>query len=253
MMHPMSLPTNISLFLTCSAEVLSPAIGRSVVTVLEAAGFRVDFPQEQTCCGQKWINCNETAEAKRVALHFLKAFEKSAAIVAPSSSCVDTVRNNYPQLFADDPQLHARFVALAGKTFELCEFLHKAGVRELPRHPQAVRVTYHSSCRTLRGIGLRGVAEDYLRQLFDENFIDLPQKETCCGFGGTFSVKLPEISGQLLADKLDNISSTRAEIVTALDLSCLTHLAGGARKRGMSLRFAHLAELIAEALQGARS
>jgi len=248
----MSLPTNISLFLTCSAEVLYPAVGRAVVTVLEAAGFHVDFPREQTCCGQKWINCNERAEAKRVALHFLKVFEHSAAIVAPSASCVDTVRNNYPQLFADDPQLHARFVALAAKTFEFCEFLHKAGVGELPRHPHAACVTYHSSCRTLRGIGLRGVAEGYLAQLFGENFIELPEKETCCGFGGTFSVKLPEISGQLLEDKLNNIGSTKAEIVTSLDLSCLTHLAGGAKKRNLALRFAHLAELIAEALGGTK-
>ncbi|MGD9662483.1 MAG: (Fe-S)-binding protein [Porticoccaceae bacterium] len=249
----MSLPTNVSLFLTCSAETLYPATGRAVVTVLEAAGFRVDFPREQTCCGQKWFNCNELAESKRVALHFLKVFEHSEAIVAPSSSCVDSVRNNYPQLFANDPQLHARFVALAGKTFEFCEFLDKAGVHELPQHPQTVRVTYHSSCRTLRGIGLRGVAEGYLTQLFGENYIELPEKETCCGFGGTFSVKLPEVSGQLLEDKLNNIISTAAEIVTSLDLSCLTHLSGGAEKRGISLRFTHLAELIAEALAGAKS
>ncbi len=249
----MSLPTNVSLFLTCSAEALYPAAGRAVVTVLEAAGFRVDFPQEQTCCGQKWVNCNEISEAKRVALHFLKVFESSAVIVAPTSSCVDTVRNNYPQLFADDPQLHGRFVALGEKTYEFCEFLNKAGVRELPRHPQAIRVTYHSSCRTLRGIGLRGVAENYLAQLFGDNYIELPEKDTCCGFGGTFSVKLPEISGQLLEDKLNNIFSTEAEILTSLDLSCLTHISGGAKKRGRTLRFAHLAELIAEALEGAQS
>ena len=249
----MSLPTNVALFLTCAAEALYPATGRAVIMVLEAAGFSVDFPREQTCCGQKWINCNEIAEAKRVALHFLKVFEHSAAIVAPSASCVDTVRNYYPQLFADDPQLHARFVALAGKTFEFCEFLDKAGVRELPRHPQAVRATYHASCRTLRGIGLRGIAESYLSQMFGDHYNELPEKETCCGFGGTFSVKLPEISGQLLEDKLNNINATGAEIVASLDLSCLTHLSGGAKKRGIPLRFVHLAELIAEALAGARS
>lgn len=249
----MSLPTNVSLFLTCSAETLYPTTGRAVVTVLEAAGFTVDFPQEQTCCGQKWVNCNEITASKQVALHFLKVFEDAEAIVAPSSSCVDTVRNNYPQLFADDPQLHSRFVALAGKTFEFCEFLSMAGVHELPRHSQAVRVTYHSSCRTLRGIGLREAAEGYLTQLFGENYIDLPEKETCCGFGGTFSIKLPEVSGQLLEDKLENIISTRAEIVASLDLSCLTHLSLGAKKRGMNVRFVHLAELIAESLEGAKA
>jgi L-lactate dehydrogenase complex protein LldE len=250
----MSLPTDVSLFLTCSAEALYPAAGRAVVSVLEAAGFTVHFPQEQTCCGQKWVNSNETTEAKRLALHFLDVFESSPAIVAPSSSCVDTVRNGYPELFSDDPKLHSRFVALGQKTYEFCEFLHKAGVHELPAHPQRARVTYHASCRTLRGVGLRDVAEDYLTQLFGNGYIELKEKESCCGFGGTFSVKLPEVSGQLLEDKLNNISATDAHIVTALDLSCLTHLAGGARKRGLNkLRFVHLAELIAEALEGAKA
>jgi L-lactate dehydrogenase complex protein LldE len=250
----MSLPTNVSLFLTCSAEALYPTTGRAVVKVLEAAGFNVLFPQEQTCCGQKWLNSNESAEAKKLALHFLDVFEDAEAIVAPSSSCVDTVRNGYPELFRDDPQLHGRFVALGQKTWEFCEFLHKAGVHQLPAHPQGVRVTYHASCRTLRGVGLRDVAETYLTQLFGNGYIELAEKETCCGFGGTFSIKLPEVSGQLLEDKLNNITKTDAEIVTALDLSCLTHLSGGARKRGLNkLRFVHLAELIAEALEGVPS
>jgi len=247
----MPLPTDVSLFLTCSADALYPLTGRAVVKVLEAAGFTLHFPQEQTCCGQKWFNCNETGEARRLALHFLDVFEGAEAIVAPSSSCVDTVRNGYPELFRDDPQLHNRFTALAERTWEFCEFIHTAGVRELPAHPQPARVTYHASCRTLRGVGLRDVAEDYLTQLFGDGYIELEEKETCCGFGGTFSIKLPEVSGQLLEDKLNNISQTEAQIVTALDLSCLTHLAGGARKQGLTgLRFVHLAELIAEALEG---
>ncbi len=247
----MSLPKHVSLFLTCSAETLYPDVGRACVKVLEAAGFTVEFRQEQTCCGQKWLNTNETREAKLMARHFLQVFETAEAIVAPSSSCVDTVRNQYPDLFTDDPGLHARFVALGMKTYEFCEFLDKAGIRDLPAHPTPAPTTYHSTCRTLRGIGLRGVAERYLQQLLGDKFIELSESETCCGFGGTFSVKLPEVSGQLLQDKLDNILRTGAEVVTALDLSCMTHLSAGAKKQGHALRFVHLSELIAEALEGA--
>ena len=248
----MSFPYRVSLFLTCSAEALYPAVGQACVKVLEAAGFTVEFRQEQTCCGQKWINTNEISEAKMMARHFLKVFESAETIVAPSSSCVNTIRNNYPDLFVDDPELHGRFVALGQKTYEFCEFLDKAGVHELPGHPDPVTTTYHSTCSTLRGIGLRGVPEKYLRQLLGDKFVELPDADTCCGFGGTFSVKLPEVSGQLLQDKLDNIISTGAQTVTALDLSCMTHLAGGAKKQGLTLRFVHLSELIAEALEGAK-
>ncbi len=250
----MLLPSHVALFLTCSAETLYPAVGRACVTVLEAAGFEVAFPAGQTCCGQKWFNSNEPAEARILARHFLEVFEDSPAIVAPSSSCVDTVRNGYPELFTDDPALHKRFVALGSKTFEFCEFLDKAGIRQLPALPAPVLTTYHSTCRTLRGIGLVGVAEKYLQQLCGDKFVPLPNADTCCGFGGTFSVKLPEVSGQLLHDKLDAIVATRAEVVTALDLSCLTHLSNGAKRLGMNRqRFVHLAELMAEALQGGRA
>ncbi len=249
----MPLPYRVSLFLTCSAETLYPAVGQACVKVLEAAGFAVEFRQEQTCCGQKWINTNETREARLMARHFLNVFEPADVIVAPSSSCVATVRNHYPELFKDDPELHGRFVELGQKTYEFCEFLNRAGVDELPAHPAPVKTTYHSTCQTLRGIGLHGIAENYLRQLLGDHFVELPEADTCCGFGGTFSVKLPEVSGQLLQDKLDNIRSTGAEAVTALDLSCMTHLAAGAGKQGYSLRFVHLAELIAEALEGGRS
>ena len=123
--------------------------------------------------------------------------------MAPSSSCVDTVRNGYPELFSDDPALRVRFEALGKKTFEFCEFLYQNGVRHFPALAAPKTTTYHATCRTQRGIGLRGVAETYLEQMLGERFIPLPESETCCGFGGTFSLKLPEVSGQLLEDKLD--------------------------------------------------
>lgn len=242
----------IALFLTCTADALYPSVGRSCVNVLEALGIEVDFPSRQTCCGQPWVNMGQPESARRLARHFLEVFKSADAVVGISSSCVDTVRNQYPELFADVPALQQRFRDLGQKTYEFCEFLEKvAGLRTLPAHPRPQRTTYHASCRTLRGIGLHGTAERYLTQMFGEDFVALPESEVCCGFGGSFSVKLPEISGRLMHDKLRNIVATGALQVASLDLGCLTHLAGGAgRLQHGPVRFAHLAELMAEALQG---
>jgi L-lactate dehydrogenase complex protein LldE len=245
----MSPPRRVSLFLTCSADLLYPTAARACVRVLESLGLAVDFPEGQTCCGQPWINTGQVAEARRLALRFLEVFETAEAVVAPSSSCVDTVRNLYPELFSDSPDLARRAAAVSGRTYELCEFLHRVlGLEDLPKLRQPARTTYHSSCRTLRGIRLQGVAEAYLEKMLGDAFVPLPEADTCCGFGGSFSVKLPEISGRLLADKLRNIAATGASTVTALDLSCLTHLSTGAKRQGLPLRFVHLAEIMAEAL-----
>ena len=241
-----------SLLLTCTAEVLHPASARACVEVLEALGVEVAFPRLQTCCGQPWLNTGSLAGARRLALHFLEVFEEAETVVVISSSCADTVRNRYAELFPDSPGLRARFEALGQRTYEFCQFLHLVlGVKEMVRHPRPAPTTYHSSCRTLRGVGLRGVAEEYLAQMLGADFVPLPENETCCGFGGSFSVKLPEVSGRLLADKLKNIGTTGAMQVASLDLSCLSHLAAGAERSGLKgMRFLHLAELMAGALRG---
>ena len=245
----------ISLFLTCSADLLYPSAARACVRVLEALGVAVDFPEAQTCCGQPWLNAGHPEGARLLARRFLEVFESAEAVVAPSSSCVDTVRNRYADLFADSPDLRDRVEALGRRTYEFCEYINKVlAFRSPPAHPRPTRTTYHSSCRTLRGIGLRGIAEEYLANMLGEAFVPLPENETCCGFGGSFSVKLPEISGRLMADKLQNIRSTGASVVASLDMSCLTHLAGGAERLGLGgLRFLHLAELLAEAMEGKSS
>jgi L-lactate dehydrogenase complex protein LldE len=227
-------------------------VGRATVRVLESYGVDVDFPAEQTCCGQPWLNTGDTKTAKVMALNFLNVFERAEAVVAPSSSCVDTVRNRYLPLFNGEPQLQDRFRELAAKTYEICEYLHRiVAIPTLPPHPKPTRTTYHSSCRTLRGIGLRGVAENYLRQMLGDNFVALPDADTCCGFGGSFSVKFPEVSGKMMEDKLGNIVLTGCSTVAALDMSCLTHLAAGAKRQHLErLRFVHLTELMVEALEG---
>ncbi|MEN6438704.1 MAG: (Fe-S)-binding protein [Syntrophobacter sp.] len=238
----------VSLFLTCTADLLYPASALACVRVLEALGVEVDFPRLQTCCGQPWLNTGHPDGARRLALHFLEIFENADTVVAISSSCADTVRNHYADLFPDSPELRYRMEAVGKRTFEFCEYLYKIlKLRSIPAHPRSCATTYHSSCRTLRGIGLRGVAEGYLARMFGDDFIPLSESETCCGFGGSFSIKLPEISGRLMADKLRNIEATGASQVTTLDLSCLTHLAAGAERLGLGrIRFLHLAELMAD-------
>jgi L-lactate dehydrogenase complex protein LldE len=244
--------SRVSLLITCTADVLYPVTARACVNVLEALGVEVDFPHLQTCCGQPWFNTGHREAAGRLALHFLDVFDKADAVVALSSSCADMVRNHYAELFPESPALRDRLSALGKRTYEFCEYLHRVlKLGSLPRHPRAERTTYHSSCRTLRGIGLHGVAEGYLVQMLGEAFVPLPESDTCCGFGGSFSVRLPEISGRLMADKLRCIASTGASQVASLDLSCLTHLAGGAGRLNLgNLRFRHLAELMAESLLG---
>ncbi len=242
-----------SLFLTCSADLLYPSAGRAAVRALEALGVGVDFPQGQTCCGQAWVNAGDADAARGAALHFLRTFEEAEAVVAPSASCVDTVRSLYPTLFEDDPELRTRLEGLGRRTFEVCEFLHRElGLAGLPRLPDPAPTTYHSSCRTLRGLGFSGPPEAWLGQMLGEAFVPLPADlaPVCCGFGGSFSVKLPEVSGRLMDGKLAAIRATGARTVASLDLGCLTHLSAGARRQGLGLRFGHLVEWVARALTG---
>ncbi|MFP5213082.1 MAG: (Fe-S)-binding protein, partial [Acidobacteriota bacterium] len=174
----MSGSKRVSLFLTCTADVLYPSTARACVKVLETLGVEVDFPQMQTCCGQPWLNTGHPDAARRLALHFLDVFEKADVVVAISSSCVDTVRNHYAELFPESPGLQDRLRTLGERTYEFCEYLHRVlDLRSLPAHPQPGPITYHSSCRTLRGVGLSGVAEEYLRQMFGEGFAPLPESD----------------------------------------------------------------------------
>lgn len=241
-----------ALFLTCSAEALYPSVGVHVVRVLKKLGVSVSFPESQSCCGQPWLNSGDVKSARSLALKFLAEFEEAEAVVSPSSSCVDTIRNRYMPLFSEEPALAGRFAALGGRTYEFCEYLYKVmGVESFPALPSPVRTTYHSSCRTLRGVGLKGIAERYLVSMVGDSFVELPEADTCCGFGGSFSVKFPEVSGKMMDDKLKCIQSTGAKTVAALDMSCLTHLSGGAKRLGLNdLSFVHFAKLADEALNG---
>lgn len=244
------MPGRVSLFITCSSDLLYPSAAKAAVLVLEKVGYTVDFPEDQTCCGQPFLNSGDLSGARSQALHFAETFRDTEVVVTCSASCADTVRNRYPTLFPEGSGESALVRGVAARTFEFAEFISRAkAFPTLPAHPAPVRTTYHSSCRTLRGLGLSGAVEGYLEQMLGDLFVPLPEAETCCGFGGSFSVKLPEISAHMMKAKLAAIESTGAARVVSLDLGCLTHLSCGAAKGGPDgVEFLHLSEVIAEAL-----
>ncbi|MDI6771360.1 MAG: (Fe-S)-binding protein [bacterium] len=235
----------VALFVTCLVDQLYPRVGEAAVRVLERAGCTVAFPEEQTCCGQAAFNNGFQEEARVLARRFLDVFADAPAIVAPSGSCADMVREWYPHLFRDAPALLDLARSVASRTFELSEYLVRVlGVTDLgARFPATV--TYHPSCHGLRGLGLRDEPLGLLRAVRDLRFVELPAAEQCCGFGGFFSIKFAALSGAMLSAKLDTIEASGAEVVTATDVSCLMHISGGLSRRCSRVRALHLAEILA--------
>ncbi len=236
----------ISLFIGCFNDTLFPDTGRAVVEVLERLGHTVDFPMAQTCCGQMHNNSGYDAAATALMRRHVDVFDGADTVVCPSSSCVVTVRQAYPRLAAatGDAALLARADALAARTFEFAEFLVKRlGIDDVGAY-YPHRVTYHSTCNSLRGLGLGDAALRLLRRVRGLDLVELPGAEECCGFGGTFAVKNAETSIAMLTDKLSAIRTTGAEVCTAVDNSCLMHIAGGLSRERSGRRTLHLAEIL---------
>jgi L-lactate dehydrogenase complex protein LldE len=235
----------VALFVTCLIDQVFPHVGAATVRVLERAGCQVRFPDAQTCCGQATFNDGFRAEAAVLARHFLDVFGDAPAIVVPSGSCAAMVREWYPHLLRDEPALAERAQALGRRTFELSEYL----VRVLGRTDLGARfpgaVAYHPSCHGLRGLGLRDEPLTLLRRVRDLRLVALAGAEECCGFGGFFSVTYAGLSGAMLDAKIRAIEASGAEVVTATDVSCLMHIAGGLSRRGSTTRVMHLAEVLA--------
>ena len=232
----------IALFATCLGDALYPDVSRATVRVLERLGHTVVFPAAQTCCGQMHINSGYLDEAAPLVRHHVETFEAALsecdAIVAPSGSCVGSVRHQHAMVArtrGGDTVLAERADAVAAKTFELSEFLVDVlGVTDVGAY-YPHRVTYHPTCHSLR----------LLRAVRGLDLIELPAADSCCGFGGTFSVKNPDVSTAMLADKMANVQSTGAEICTAGDASCLMHIGGGLSRLRAGVRTVHLAEILA--------
>jgi L-lactate dehydrogenase complex protein LldE len=242
--HESPTTMKVALFVTCLVDTLFPDVGRAMVTVLERLGHQVAFPYGQTCCGQAHINTGYARQAVKLVGNFVEAFEPYDAVVAPSGSCVGSVRHQHAAV-ARDPKLKERAEAVARKTYELSQFLVDVlGVEDVgASYPH--RVTYHPTCHSLRMLRVGDRPLRLLRNVRGIDLVELPDADQCCGFGGTFAVKNADTSTAMLADKMRNALSTRAEVVTAGDSSCLMHIGGGLSRLRTGVRTVHLAEILA--------
>jgi L-lactate dehydrogenase complex protein LldE len=230
---------------TCLGDALYPEVGESVVTVLRNLGVTVDFPAGQTCCGQPAFNSGYVDDARRSARAFLDSFEGSEHVVSISGSCAAMVRHHYPLLFPAGHD-HARAESLAARTWEFSQFLTDLlGVERLPVTCRAV-VTMHHSCHTMRMLGVREGPERLLGMVDGLEYRPLARAEDCCGFGGTFAVKMAAISAEMVERKAAHVQETGAEVLVGLDMSCLMNIGGRLRRRGARVAVKHLAQVLAE-------
>jgi L-lactate dehydrogenase complex protein LldE len=239
-------PRRVSLFVTCLVDLLYPEVGEAAVALLEHAGVPVDFPASQTCCGQPPFNSGFHDDARRMARNMLDAFEESEVVVSPSGSCSAMVRSYYPHLFEGRPE-EARARALAERTYELSEFLVDVlGVERIEGSWRG-RVTYHDSCHGLRELGLRGQGRQLLQGIEGTELVEMARPDMCCGFGGTFSVRLPDVATAMADDKISQTEATGAAVMLTGDTGCLMHVAGRMSRRGSDVRSMHLATFLAAA------
>jgi L-lactate dehydrogenase complex protein LldE len=239
----------VSLFITCLTDTFYPRTGIAVVKVLEHLGCEVDFPLAQTCCGQPMFNNGFHDETRELAKRMIQVFEQSPAVVTPSGSCAAMIRDYYPELFHGDHAWEHDAQALANKTYEFVEFLHKVLKVDLAKLgcKWDGRVTYHYSCH-LRGIGMTDEAEQVMKQIDGLDYVPLEKADQCCGFGGTFAMKYPQISGTMVRDKVGCIAATKADTVISNDAGCTMNISGSCRREGQGVGFKSLAEVIAEGL-----
>ncbi|WP_280217650.1 (Fe-S)-binding protein [Nocardia neocaledoniensis] len=237
----------IALFATCLVDAMFPQVGRATVTLLERLGHEIVVPQAQTCCGQMHINTGYPDAAVGLVRNHVAAFAGFDAVVAPSASCVGSVHHQHAMVArrAGDEALAAAAEEIAGHTWELTQFLTDVlGVEDVGAH-YPHRVTYHPTCHSLRMLRLGDRPLRLLRRVSGIDLVELPAAEECCGFGGTFAVKNPDVSTAMLADKMHAVRSTGAHSCTAADSSCLMHIGGGLTRLRTGTRTVHLAEILA--------
>ena len=249
------MPETVQLFVTCLIDTFFPHIGEAMVRVLNRAGVRVDFPSAQTCCGQPAFNAGLRSEARPLAEHTIRTFERLPKslktsevlppIIIPSGSCAAMVRHGYLELFKDDPKWLPRAEALARRTYEFSEYLVDVrGLTDLDACWPG-RLTYHPSCHLLRGLGVDRQPRLLLAAVKDAEIVELPEREDCCGFGGVFSVEHPELSAEFLKRKIANFEKTESPTLVVADTGCLMHIQGGLARQGKRQRVVHIAEVLA--------
>lgn len=243
------LATRASLFSTCIVDQIYPQVGVSTVRVLRHLGVEVEFPPDQTCCGQPLYNSGFNQQAKKLAARVLDSFQDSQYIVVPSGSCAAMMRVFYLDLFQDQPDQLRRAEQMAPTVYEFSQFLVQVlGVSDPDINGLGASfsgsATYHPSCHLLREMNVREEPKKLLSHVSGLQLNDLPQAETCCGFGGTFSIKYPHISEGMLADKVASVSASGAETLVACDMGCLMHIDGALRRQGIGVQTRHLAQIL---------
>lgn len=233
----------VQLLATCLVDALAPQVGRATLAILEAAGCQVAYPEGQTCCGQPAYNVGMNEQAREMAAHTLDILDRTEGpVVLPSGSCAEMIVHHYPELFTGtDREAQAR--RIASRTRELTQFLVDDLEADVSASCDGCSVAYHYSCHGLRGLELESQADTLLE---GTDRVDLHGDKECCGFGGLFSVEMPQISTAIMEEKLDNIEASGADTVVGGDLSCLVHIGGGLRKRGSRIDVKHIAELLAD-------
>ena len=235
----------VALFVTCLVDLHRPTVGFAAIKLLEDAGCTVEVPAAQTCCGQPAYNSGDRLTAQRIGLQVIDAFEGYEYIVVPSGSCAGMIRHHLPHLFDNDPALKVRAEAIAQRTWELTAFL--ADVLHIA--PPAVAyqgiATYHDSCSGLRELGIKAQPRALLGAVAGLRLVEMEEPELCCGFGGTFCVKYPEISTRMVSDKTADVIKTGADTLLAGDLGCLLNMAGRLTRQGSTVRVRHVAEVLA--------
>ena len=239
-------PVRVGLFVTCLVDLFRPTVGFAAVKLLEAAGCTVEVPRLQTCCGQPAYNSGDKEDAKALAKQVIAAFEGFDYLVAPSGSCAGQIRLHYPEMLAEEPAWFQRAQQLAMRSYELVSFLVDVrGMNEVKARYDGA-ATYHDSCSGLRELGVKTQPRWLLRSVAGLSLKEMPGAEICCGFGGTFCIKYPEISDKMVREKTAEIAATGADTVLAGDMGCLLNMAGKLQRQGSPVRVRHVAEVLAD-------
>ncbi len=238
-------PTRVALFVTCLVDLFRPSVGFATVKLLEQAGCEVVVPRAQTCCGQPAYNAGDRANAKAIAAQVIAAFEEFDFVVAPSGSCAAMLREHYPALFAGESAMEARAKALSARCYELVSFLTERRGMSAVDAVFDGKIAYHDSCSGLRELDIYDQPRALLATVTGAQMCELPEADVCCGFGGTFCVKYPEISNTMVEAKAEAIEGCGADTILAGDLGCLMNMAGKLKRRGSRVRLRHVAEVLA--------
>jgi L-lactate dehydrogenase complex protein LldE len=237
----------VTLFIQCLVDSIYPEVGEAMVQIFHRLGIKPLCPTDQTCCGQPAFNSGYQREALVAAKRFIRIFETADAIVCPSGSCVSMVRYHYPELFREEASWLRRAKRVAAKTYEFTEYLVDIlGVDDFGAHHEG-KITYHDSCHLLRGLRVKEQPRILLRKISGIEFVEMNDSDRCCGFGGSFSVKYPDISTAMVEDKVNNIIESGADTVVGCDMGCLMNIQGMVNRRGLSVKTLHIAQMLAGA------